>query len=223
MLICLKIVHLSIVRLFTNDIKIIIIRRYLLMNNQVTLVGCINSDFTYDHEILGENFFRVLVTIKRDSGTNDILPVIVSERLIDVRQKCTGKYIHIEGQFRSYNKHDTDKTRVILYVFAISVELLNEADNVNDILLEGTICKPPIYRETPQGRQIADIMLAVKKGYGKTDYIPCIAWGRNALYLNGMPVGTHVRLIGRVQSREYSKNGEIRTAYEVSASLIEYL
>ena len=191
------------------------------MSNQVTLVGCISSDFTYDHEILGEKFFKTYVTVKRTSGTNDKIPVLISERIINVKSNYIGQYVHIEGQFRSYNKHYEDKTRLLLYVFAFNVELLNVQAHVNDLLLEGTLCKQPVYRMTPQGREIADIMLAVSKGYGKSDYIPCIAWGRNANYAAGMDTGTKVRLTGRVQSREYNKNGEIKTAYEASVILLE--
>lgn len=190
------------------------------MSNQVTLVGYVSSNFTYDHEILGEIFYRMYITIKRDSGVADEIPVLVSERIVNVNTNYIGQYVHIEGQFRSHNQHCEDKTRLILYVFALSLSIVNET-HVNNILLEGTICKPPTYRETPQGREIADIMLAVSKGYGKSDYIPCIAWGRNAGYVATMDTGTRIRLTGRVQSRGYSKNGETKTAYEVSVSLLE--
>lgn len=191
------------------------------MSNQVTLVGYISSDFTYDHEILGEKFYKTYVSVKRASGTTDVIPVLISERIINVKNDYTGQYVHIEGQFRSHNKHEENKTRLLLYVFAFSVELLDRQAHVNDLILEGAICKQPTYRMTPQGREIADIMLAVSKGYGKSDYIPCLAWGRNAGYAASMDTGTKIRLTGRVQSREYSKCGEIKTAYEVSVSLLE--
>lgn len=189
--------------------------------NDVTLIGRVESEFTYDHTLYGESFYTGYVSIKRTSGTYDKIPVLISERLINVDEDYTGKYIQIKGQFRSHNKHEENKTRLILYVFVLDISLINQEAHVNDLLLEGTLCKQPVYRMTPQGREIADIMLAVSKGYGKSDYIPCIAWGRSANYAAGMDTGTKVRLTGRVQSREYNKNGEIKTAYEASVILLE--
>jgi len=190
-------------------------------SNQVKVLGCIKSEFVYDHESYSEKFYSFNVEVKRDSGKTDLITVIVSDRLIDVNKNYTNDYIYIRGQFRSFNQHDENKTRLLLYVFALEVELVSETKNINDVFLEGYICKPPVYRETPLGRQIADIILAVNRGYNKTDYIPCICWGRTAYSIGSMPVGACIRVAGRVQSREYVKDGETKVAYELSINLLE--
>ena len=168
------------------------------------------------------------ILVKRLSDSEDRIPVMVSERLIDITQDYVGEYIEIHGQFRSYNRHEEKRNRLVLSVFAREVKFVEEGEEsipVNQIFLDGYICKPPVYRKTPLGREIADILLAVNRPYGKSDYIPCIAWGRNARYASNFQVGTRVCIWGRVQSREYTKKiseseCETRVAYEVS---VQYL
>lgn len=191
------------------------------MKNEVTLVGCLASQFIYDHESYGEKFYKGRLSIIRDSGTNDNIPIIVSERLLDVGKSYIGQPLAIKGQFRSFNLHEKPKTRLILFVFAQSVEILDYDDNINDSFLEGFITKPPVYRVTPLGREIADVMLGVARDYNKVDFIPCVCWGRTAKYVSGLRVGDSVRVSGRVQSRNYEKAGGIKTAYELSVSLLE--
>ena len=169
------------------------------------------------------------ILVKRLSDSEDRIPVMVSERLIDITQDYVGEYIEIHGQFRSYNRHEEKRNRLVLSVFAREVKFVGEEDDsmpVNQIFLDGYICKPPVYRKTPLGREIADILLAVNRPYGKSDYIPCICWGRNARYASNFDVGEHVRIFGRIQSREYVKKlsetqTETRIAYEVSVSKLE--
>lgn len=169
--------------------------------------------------------------VKRLSDSEDRIPVMVSERLVDVTQDYVGQYVEIHGQFRSYNRHEEKHNRLVLSAFARELKFLEEEDSlapVNQIFLDGYICKPPVYRKTPLGREIADLLLAVNRPYGKSDYIPCICWGRNARYASAFEVGGHVLIWGRIQSREYMKRiGENETqkriAYEVSVSKLEYV
>ena len=190
-------------------------------SNQLTIVGRIVSEFTYDHEAYGEKFYSFYVEVKRDSGKADTLLAIISERLINVGKNYIDEYICIRGQFRSFNQHEDGKSKLVLYVFALGAELIKEAQNVNDTFLEGYICKPPVYRTTPLGRQVTDVLLAVNRAYNKTDYIPCICWGRLAYCVGDMAVGSCIRVAGRVQNREYVKNGETKVAYELSVNLLE--
>lgn len=198
-------------------------------NNQVSIVGTIVSDFRYSHEVYGEGFYMVDVSVNRLSDFVDIIPVMISERIVDVTQNYEGETIYITGQFRSYNRHEEKKNRLVLSVFARELEFLeeeNEEYKSNQIYLDGFICKEPIYRKTPLGREIADLLIAVNRSYGKSDYIPCICWGRNARFASGFEVGTHVEIWGRIQSREYVKKidetmTEKRIAYEVSVSKVE--
>lgn len=200
-----------------------------LENNRVTIYGQVISEFKFSHEIFGEGFYIVEVMVKRLSNTCDRIPLMISERLIDVTQDYTGEYIMASGQFRSYNRHEEQKDRLILSVFVREISFMEEepdASRANSILLDGYICKEPIYRMTPLGREIADVLLAVNRPYRKTDYIPCICWGRNARYISEFGIGEHVRITGRIQSREYKKKIsdteiEMRTAYEVSVSKLE--
>lgn len=198
----------------------------LLENNQATLIGTIESKFEFSHETYGEKFYTMQVSAKRLSVTKDILPVMVSERLIDVTQDYTGEMVEVYEQFRSYNKHDDKHSKLILFVFAREIKFAEEGTyHTNNILLDGFICKPPVYRKTPNGREIADILLAVNRPHGISDYIPCICWGRDARYIGGCEVGDNILLQGRIQSREYTKKVETevekRTAYEVSAYWLE--
>ena len=201
-------------------------------NNQVSIVGEITSDFTFSHEVYGEGFYMVEVSVNRLSNFADNIPLMVSERLIDVRESYIGQKIYVTGQFRSYNKHEESKNRLVLSVFVREIEFVEDAEEVeediksNQIYLDGYICKEPIYRKTPLGREIANLLVAVNRSYGKSDYIPCICWGRNARFASGFEVGGHVQVWGRIQSREYVKKmleteTEKRIAYEVSVSKIE--
>ena len=203
----------------------------IIDNNQVSIMGKIISGFTFSHEVFGEGFYMMDVSVQRLSDSADVVPVMVSERLIDVTQDCEGEYIQIYGQFRSYNRHEEKKNRLVLSVFAREVNFVEEeGDKVksNQIFLDGYICKMPVYRRTPLGREISDLLLAVNRPYGKSDYIPCICWGRNARFTAGFEVGGHVQVWGRIQSREYVKKldeetTEKRIAYEVSVSKLELI
>ena len=179
----------------------------IIENNQVSIMGKIDTGFTFSHLVFGEGFYTMELIVKRLSDSEDRIPVMVSERLIDVTQDYIGEYIEIHGQFRSYNRHEEKHNRLVLSVFAREVKFVEEDDEnvpVNQIFMDGFICKPPVYRKTPLGREIADILLAVNRPYGKSDYIPCICWGRNARYASAFAVGGHVLLWGRIQSREHS-------------------
>ena len=201
----------------------------IIENNQVTIMGQVASTFSFSHEVFGEGFYMVEVLVRRLSNSDDRIPLMVSERLIDVTQDYTGEFIVVQGQFRSYNRHEEQKNRLVLSVFVRELSFVEEepdGSRTNSILLDGYICKEPIYRKTPLGREIADLLLAVNRPYGKSDYIPCICWGRNARFASGFEVGEHVEVLGRIQSREYVKKlseteSEKRTAYEVSVSKLE--
>ena len=201
----------------------------IIENNQVTIMGKVATEFSFSHEVFGEGFYMVEVEVKRLSNSEDRIPLMISERLSDVTQDYTGEYIMVHGQFRSYNRHEEQKNRLVLSVFVREISFMEEEPDgtkTNSIWLDGYICKEPIYRKTPLGREIADLLLAVNRPYGKSDYIPCICWGRNARYASGFEVGEHVQLLGRIQSREYVKRisdteTEKRVAYEVSVSKLE--
>lgn len=200
-----------------------------IKNNQVTIMGEVASKFIYSHDVSGKGFYMVDVLVKRLSNSDDRIPLMISERLVDVHRDYTGEYIMVTGQLRSYNRHDEQKNSLVLSVFVREFALVEEEldrTKTNNILLDGYICKVPIYRKTPLGREIADLLLAVNRPCGKSDYIPCICWGRNARFASGFEVGEHLRIVGRVQSREYEKKlseseKEKRVAYEVSISKIE--
>lgn len=201
----------------------------VMENNRVTVIGTIVSDFTFSHAVFGEGFYLVDLSVNRLSEQADVIPLMVSERLMDVTRDYRGCTIEADGQFRSYNRHEGVKNRLVLSVFVREVQFLEEFTDytkTNQIFLDGYIGKEPIYRKTPLGREIADLLVAVNRPYGKSDYIPCIAWGRNARFASGFSVGTRIQIWGRVQSREYTKKlseteCEKRTAYEVSVSKLE--
>lgn len=203
----------------------------IIENNQVAIMGRIASQFTFSHQVFGEGFYTVDLLVRRLSDSEDIIPLMVSERLVEVTQNYEGEYIQVQGQFRSYNRHDEKKNRLVLSVFVRELNFVEEEDDsmkTNQIFLDGYICKPPVYRKTPLGREIADLLIAVNRPYGKSDYIPCICWGRNARYASAFTVGGHVLLWGRIQSREYMKrisetDAEKRVAYEISVSKLEYV
>lgn len=198
----------------------------VIENNQVTIMGEIAGPFLFSHEIFGEGFYMTEVKVDRLSESLDYIPVMVSERLMNIDEDYTGCKIMVSGQFRSYNRHDERKNKLVLSVFAREVEFVEEAyesARTNQIFLDGYICKEPVYRKTPLGREIADLLLAVNRPYGKSDYIPCICWGRNARFASGFTVGSRCLVWGRIQSREYMKRisdecTEKRIAYEVSVS-----
>ncbi len=201
----------------------------VIENNKVSVIGEVVSEFTFSHEVFGEGFYLVSLAVSRLSDQVDVIPLMVSERLLDVKQDYRGRTVEAVGQFRSYNCHEGVKNRLVLSVFVRELNFLEEftdCTKTNQIYLDGYICKEAIYRKTPLGREIADLLLAVNRPYGKSDYIPCIAWGRNARYASGFAVGSRVRVWGRVQSREYTKKlsetqCEKRVAYEVSVSKLE--
>ena len=203
-------------------------------NNHLVLVGKIVGEQKYSHEIYGEKFYSFDLEVVRLSSNTDIIPITVSERLLTNLDLSIGKNIEVEGQFRSYNNYDSKKNRLILTVFAKEIKETEESEEqdenknvvTNEVTLVGYVCKKPIYRQTPFGREIADILLAVNRAYNKSDYIPCIAWGRNARFCQNIEVGTEVKIIGRVQSRTYEKKyedgtSETRVAYEVSIASME--
>ena len=190
----------------------------IIENNQVSIMGKVASGFTFSHQVYGEGFYLVDVLVKRLSDSEDRIPLMVSERLVDVTQDYEGEYIMVQGQFRSYNRHEEKKNRLVLSVFVRELTFVEEADDsikTNQIFLDGYICKPPVYRKTPLGREIADLLLAVNRPYGnQTTY--CICWGRNARYASAFEVGGHVLIWGRIQSREYIKKlGENETEKRV--------
>ena len=201
----------------------------VIENNKVSVIGEVISEFTFSLEVFGEGFYLVSLAVSRLSDQVDIIPLMISERLLDVTQDYRGRTVEAIGQFRSYNCHEGVKNRLVLSVFVRELNFLEEftdCTKTNQIYLDGYICKEAIYRKTPLGREIADILLAVNRPYGKSDYIPCIAWGRNARYASGFAVGARVKVWGRVQSREYTKKlneteCEKRVAYEVSVSKME--
>ena len=192
-------------------------------NNQVTIAGEVVSEFTFSHEVYGENFYIVNIAVCRLSNSYDIIPVMVSERLMDVKEDYKGCILQATGQFRSYNKLEGGRSRLMLTVFVREIVENAPSGNPNSIVLSGYICKPPVYRTTPFNREIADLLVAVNRAYNKSDYIPCIAWGRNARFVQNLKVGDRVALSGRIQSREYQKRlseteAVTMTAYEVSVS-----
>lgn len=198
--------------------------------NLAMISGEIVKEIEYSHEIFGERFYTTEIHVTRSSGTADRIPVMISDRMTNITHMNIGDILCVEGQFRSFNRHDGEKNRLELFLFAMELKFLGKIDDKiknNQIFLDGYICKPPVYRKTPLGREIADLLLAVNRPYGKSDYIPCICWGRNARYASAFEVGGHVLIWGRIQSREYIKKlseteTEKRTAYEVSVSKLEY-
>ena len=200
-------------------------------NNYLVLIGKIISDKTFSHEIYGESFYVFNLEVPRLSGNEDIIPITISERLIANFDLTIGRKVVIEGQFRSYNSYENEKNRLVLTVFAkdiIDYKEEQEENVSNEVVLNGYVCKKPIYRKTPFGREISDILLAVNRAYNKSEYIPCIAWGRNARFCENMEVGTEVKIVGRVQSRTYEKKfedgrTEQRVAYEVSIGSLEVI
>ena len=201
----------------------------MIENNKVSVIGEVVSEFTFSHEVFGEGFYIADLAVSRLSDQVDVIPLMISERLLDVSKDYRGMTMEAIGQFRSYNRHEEQKNRLVLSLFVREVSFIDEeldGAKTNQIFLDGYICKLPVYRKTPLGREIADLLLAVNRPYGKSDYIPCICWGRNARFASSFEVGEHVQVIGRIQSREYIKRlseteTQKRTAYEVSVSKLE--
>lgn len=199
----------------------------VIESNNVTVYGTVISKPEFSHEMYGEGFYTVYLEVTRLSDISDVLPITISERLIMGLNFDVGSALLVEGQLRSYNKYQEGNNKLILTVFARNLKLTEqEVKNPNQIYLDGFICKKPIYRTTPFGREITDMLLAVNRPYNKSDYIPCIAWGRNARYSENLKVGDRIKIWGRIQSRNYQKKlseDEIitRTAYEVSISKME--
>lgn len=198
-------------------------------NNEVKVSGIVKGNFEFSHEVCGEKFYRGHIQANRASGLVDEVPILISERIINVNDSWNGRRVRVSGQFRSYNQHIDDKARVILNVFVEEIEEIEEmASDENEIEMIGFVCKAPTYRKTPLGREISDLLIAVNRQYGQSDYIPCVAWGRNARYTHSFELGKKIHISGRVQSREYTKKlseneSEIRTAYEVSIGMLEVI
>lgn len=198
----------------------------LLENNKVYLQGVVVSEPQYSHEVLNEGFYTLNISIPRLSGQNDIIPITISERLLNNNQIKLNDVIALRGQFRSYNKIEENKSKLVLTVFVRELCEVDETSNPNIIEIFGYICKSPIYRTTPFNREITDVLMAVNRSYNKSDYIPCITWGRNARFVGELPVGTKLEMIGRIQSREYLKRQDgdeepiTKMAYEISVSKV---
>jgi primosomal replication protein N len=201
----------------------------IIENNMATISGKVVSNVEFSHEVYGEGFYYFMLEVPRLSDSCDRIPVTISERLASKDKLAVGTIIEVEGQFRSYNSYNSEGNKLLLTVFARDIIFLDDEKkikNPNQIYLNGFICKKPIYRTTPFGREITDILLAVNRPYNKSDYIPCIAWGRNARFSEKLSVGDNIRIWGRIQSRTYQKkleSGEVinKVAYEVSVSKME--
>ncbi|MDR2904236.1 MAG: single-stranded DNA-binding protein [Clostridiales bacterium] len=200
-------------------------------NNSIGIIGVISSEYVFSHEVFGEGFYNISVDVSRLSENSDVLPVTISERLMDKKDFEIGTLIYITGQIRSYNNYveHENRNKLVLTIFARDYKVLDidANENPNDVYLNGYVCKPPVYRTTPFGREIADLLLAVNRSYNKSDYIPCISWGRNARFASKLIVGDNIKIWGRMQSRNYQKkleDGEVleKTAYEVSVSKLEF-
>lgn len=201
----------------------------LIENNSVEIRGTVVTEPEFDCEMFGEKFYKFYVETLRSSGVADVIPVTVSELLIDDTE-YVGKCIEVTGQFRSCNRRTDEFPKHLLFVFAKRIDIIEacEEPDENYIFLDGFICKKPIYRTTPFGRQVADVFIAVNRAYNKSDYIPCITWGRNAIFSEKLAIGTHIAIIGRIQSREFEKHiSETETikrvAYEVSVNRLKVI
>jgi len=201
-------------------------------NNIARLTGTVDSEPVFSHEVYGEGFYVFNVRSRRLSGSFDVIPVTVSDRLTEISEYRTGRFILAEGQFRSYNSANSagfgGQVKLALTLFAQEVSFPEEVPetDTDSVELDGFICKPPVYRTTPFNREICDFLLAVNRSYNKSDYLPCICWGRNARFCGKRSVGERVKVVGRMQSRVYQKkqpDGSLldRVAYEVSVSKIE--
>lgn len=200
--------------------------------NRISLLGKIETSPVFSHDVFGEGFYSFDLAVPRLSDAHDILPITISERIMEGSRFIPEEQLEIVGQIRSYNNYiaEEQRNRLVLTVFAKDYEFLEQKrdTNPNEVILNGFICKPPVYRTTPFGREITDLLMAVNRSYNKSDYIPCITWGRNARYASKLAVGDNVRLWGRMQSRVYQKKQDDgtmieKTAFEVSVSRIEII
>lgn len=193
--------------------------------NMINLKGKLCNDFIFDHEIYGEKFYATSININRLSGTCDTLPLIISERLIQISKNYLNSFVSISGQIRTRNITDGDKTHLQIYIFVKEIYTSDDEQNLNIVKLHGFICKDSSYRTTPNGREISDVLLAVNRTCKRSDYIPCICWNRNAKFANSLPVGSEITITGRMQSRKYTKqmdDGLVdKVAYEISVNTIE--
>lgn len=197
----------------------------LMENNKVFLKGVVESNPVFSHETFGEGFYELTIRVNRLSDNFDIIPIIVSEKFLRNNTFDVGKTVSIQGQFRSFNKIKNGKSKLLLNVFVRTIIELDDSINPNVVELSGYICKKPIFRMTPFGREICDVLLAVNRAYNKSDYLPCIVWGRNARFVKDLVVGQKVDIVGRIQSREYQKKLSdedvvTKTAYEISVNKI---
>lgn len=199
-------------------------------NSRVTITGLVASGAEFSHDMFGEKFYEFKIAVPRESGAVDILPVQMSECLFDVDKLSIDTMIKVSGQIRTRNDNSGQKSKLVLTIFAEDVDLMpyGEKTGINNVVLDGYICKETTYRETPFGREICDLFLAVNRAYGKSSYIPCVTWGRTAKFARTLNVGQHIKVTGRLQSREYNKvledgNSETRTAYELSVFKLEVL
>ncbi len=206
----------------------------VIKNNVAEIVGQLDGELVYSHTVYGEEFYTVKVKVPRLSNSYDVIPLMISNRLLNLEENYNNRIIRAEGQFRSYNQHTEGKSKLLLSLFVRDFEVLEMTEEEllkhntpNQIFLDGYVCKNPIYRKTPLGREITDILMAVNRPYNKSDYIPAIAWGRNARFASGFEVGSRLKIWGRIQSRQYQKRtaveGEVeqRIAYEISISKME--
>ncbi len=203
----------------------------IIENNQVRISGEMTSDFGFSHEVFGEGFYMAQITIRRESGQKDRILVMASERLVDVKRKWIGQFAEVSGQIRSYDRYEGERNHLELLIFASKMKKRDMGgkkirSDENKVFLAGYVCKMPFYRKTPMGREITDLLLAVRMPYGKSVYVPCICWGRNARYVEGFEPGQPVQARGRIQSRDYQKKisdkeYEARVAYEVSISSLQ--
>ncbi|HHX62953.1 MAG TPA: single-stranded DNA-binding protein [Epulopiscium sp.] len=204
---------------------------HLVQNNEVNVVGKVIGEMRFSHKVYGEGFYTFDIEVPRLSDSVDKLPVTISERLLPEVGDILGQTVDILGQFRSYNQYDEGRNRLILTIFVLELKIVEDIEinkSKNIIYLNGYVCKNPVYRTTPFGREITDLLVAVNRSYHKSDYIPCIGWGRNARYAQHLKTGDNIMVWGRIQSRTYQKkleNGEIltRIAYEMSVSKMELI
>ncbi len=200
-------------------------------NNEVVLTGTVETDLKFNHEVYGEGFYSFVIRVMRLSDISDLINVTISERLLQDISISRGDTVCVTGQFRSYNNYTENGNRLMLTVFARDINMTPEEvnfKNPNSIYLNGFLCKKPVYRTTPFGREITDLLVAVNRAYNKSDYIPCIAWGRNARFAGNLEVGENIKIYGRIQSRDYQKRISetetvTKTAYEISISKMEIM
>ena len=191
-------------------------------NNQITLRGTLAALPEFSHENHGRRFYRFFLEVPRLSGTLDILPVVAEERVLNEMDLSGGEMLTVTGQVRTHNSRVDGVRRLLIYAIGIEAE---DGEFINDVQLEGLLCKEPVYRRTPLGREICDVMLAVPRGFHRADYLPCILWGRTAQEISQLGIRDGVRIVGRLQSRVYTKvtddGVQERTAYEISALTAE--